>query len=331
MLSPETNVVEANASAVRRAARLLRDGKLVAFPTETVYGLGADATSDAALAAVYAAKGRSRENPLIVHVADRKAAQREASFDQRAERLAELFWPGPLTLVLRRRIDTRLSPLVSAGLATVAVRVPAHPVALALIAGTKRPVAAPSANPSGGLSPTTARHVGNGLGDRAALILDAGPCPVGVESTVVDVSVPGFARLLRPGGLPRAAIEAETGPLGDGDGGAPRSPGMMASHYAPRLALRLDAHAVRADEALLAFGPEVPEGAAATLNLSLVGDVDEAAANLFAMLHALDRPEFADIAVMPIPEGGRGAAINDRLRRAASPRSRMPGAGQRVA
>ncbi len=310
------NVVAADAAAVRRAARLLRAGSLVAFPTETVYGLGADATSAAAIAAVYAAKGRPRANPLIVHLDRADAAEREARFDSRALRLAERFWPGPLTLVLRRRAETRLSPSVSAGLDTVALRVPAHPVALALLGATRRPIAAPSANPSGRLSPTTAEHVAAALGGRVALILDAGRCRIGVESTVVDLSAPGVARLLRPGGVPRAAIEAEIGPLEGAEQGPPRSPGMMESHYAPRLPLRLDARAARPGEALLAFGPDVPSGAAATLNLSPAGDLDEAAANLFAMLHALDRPEFSAIAVAPIAGEGRGAAINDRLRRA---------------
>ena len=309
-------LVSADAAAVRRAARLVRAGALVAFPTETVYGLGADATNDEAIAAVYAAKDRPRVNPLIVHLDGAAAAEREASFDTRARRLAERFWPGALTLVVRRRSDSRLSPLVSAGLDTVGVRVPAHPVALALLAAARRPVAAPSANPSGRLSPTTAKHVAAALGGRVALILDAGPCRIGVESTVVDLSAPDVARLLRPGGVPRAAIEAEIGALAGAGEGPPRAPGMMASHYAPGRPLRLDARTVRSDEALLAFGPDVPEGAAATLNLSPAGDIDEAAANLFAMLHALDRPEFAAIAVAPIADDGRGAAINDRLRRA---------------
>ncbi len=313
-----TNIVTADDAAIERAARLLRDGRLISFPTETVYGLGADATDDSAIAAVYAAKGRPPENPLIVHVAAPDAAANEAVFDARARTLAERFWPGPLTLVLRRQAASRLTPRLSAGLDTVALRVPDHPVALALLAATGRPIAAPSANPSGRLSPTTARHVAEALGQRVVLILDGGSCEVGVESTVVDVSSPGAARLLRPGGVPRAAIEAEIGPLAAPCGGAPRAPGMMASHYAPRRPLRLDAEHARADEALLAVGADVPEGAAATMNLSPTGDLDEAAANLFAMLHALDRPAFAAIAVMAIPGEGRGAAINDRLRRAAA-------------
>ena len=321
MAPDRAEIVAAEAVAIARAAGLLRAGRLVAFPTETVYGLGADATSDAAVAAVYQAKGRAHENPLIVHVAAPADAAHEALLDGRAERLAARFWPGPLTLVLRRRDASRLSPLISAGLDTVAIRVPAHPTALALLARTDRPIAAPSANPSGALSPTTAAHVAAGLGDRVALILDDGPCPLGVESTVVDLSRPDAARLLRPGGVTHSEIEAEIGPLaGPGDGPA-RSPGMMASHYAPRLPLRLAAREVADDEALLGFGADAPMGAAETLNLSPSGNLDEAAANLFAMLHTLDRPEFAAIAVVPIPDGGLGAAINDRLARAAAPRA----------
>ena len=321
MAPDRAEIVAAKPAAIARAAGQLRAGRLVAFPTETVYGLGADATSDAAVAAVYQAKGRARENPLIVHVAAPADAAHEALLDGRAERLAARFWPGPLTLVLRRRADTRLSPLVSAGLDTVAIRVPAHPTALALLAGTGRPIAAPSANPSGALSPTTAAHVAAGLGDRVALILDDGPCPLGVESTVVDLSRPDAARLLRPGGVTHSEIEAEIGPLGGPGDGPARAPGMMASHYAPQLPLRLAARDVAAGEALLAFGVDAPVGAAETLNLSSSGKLDEAAANLFAMLHALDRPEFAAIAVVPIPDDGLGAAINDRLARAAAPRA----------
>ena len=317
----QAQTVAAEPAAIARAAGLLRAGRLVAFPTETVYGLGADATSDAAVAAVYQAKGRARENPLIVHVAAPADAAHEALLDGRAERLAARFWPGPLTLVLRRRDASRLSPLVSAGLDTVAIRVPAHPTALALLAETDRPIAAPSANPSGALSPTTAAHVAAGLGGRVALILDDGPCPLGVESTVVDLSRPDAARLLRPGGVTHSEIEAEIGPLGGADDGPARSPGMMASHYAPHLPLRLAAREVADDEALLGFGADAPMGAAETLNLSPSGNLDEAAANLFAMLHALDRPEFAAIAVVPIPDDGLGAAINDRLARAAAPRA----------
>ncbi|MFQ5959244.1 MAG: L-threonylcarbamoyladenylate synthase [Alphaproteobacteria bacterium] len=325
-MSPSpANVVAADAAAIGRGARLLREGRLVSFPTETVYGLGADATSEAAVAALFAAKKRPQTNPLIAHVASAEAAAREGAFDDRARRLAGRFWPGPLTLVLRRRGDCRITARACAGLDTVALRVPDHRIALALLAEAGRPVAAPSANPSGRLSPTTAEHVAEALGDAVALILDAGPCPVGVESTVLDLSQPGIVRLLRPGGVARAAIEAEIGALAAQDEGPARSPGMRESHYAPRLPLRLEAANAGADEALLAFGPDAPQGAAAALNLSPTGDLDEAAANLFAMLHVLDRPEFSAIAVMPIPDDGLGAAINDRLRRAASPRRRAAG------
>ena len=325
-MSPSTaNVVAADDAAIERAARLLRDGRLVSFPTETVYGLGADATSDAAVAALFAAKGRPSTNPLIAHVASAEAAAREAEFDDRARRLAARFWPGPLTLVLRRRADCRIVPRACAGLDSVALRVPDHPIALALLAQTSRPVAAPSANPSGRLSPTTAEHVAAALGDAVALVLDAGPCRVGIESTVLDLGRPGIARLLRPGGVARTAIEAEIGALGAPGEGPARSPGMRESHYAPRLPLRLEARSAAADEALLAFGDDAPQGAAATLNLSPRGDLDEAAANLFAMLHALDRREFTGIAVVPVPDDGLGAAINDRLRRAASARGRAAG------
>jgi L-threonylcarbamoyladenylate synthase len=301
---------------IGRAAALLRAGELVAFPTETVYGLGADATNETAVAAVFAAKGRPAINPLIVHLADADAARHEAHFDDRAERLAECFWPGPLTLVLRRRADSALAAAISAGLETVALRVPSHATALELLRAVGRPIAAPSANPSGRLSPTTADHVADGLGDAVAMILDDGPCPLGLESTVVDLHGPGDrARLLRPGGLPRDAIEDEIGALAEPSATqAPRAPGMMASHYAPHLPLRLDAEAPQPGEAFLGFGPACGD---ATLNLSPSGDLDEAAANLYAMLHSLDRPGFTAIAVTPIPHEGSGTAINDRLARGA--------------
>jgi L-threonylcarbamoyladenylate synthase len=306
--------------AIAEAAALIRRGELVAFPTETVYGLGADATSDTAVAAVFAAKGRPRFNPLIVHVSDLDAAEALASFDDRARFLAGKFWPGPLTLVLPRRAGSGLSLLVSAGLDTVAIRVPAHSLAQALLTAANRPIAAPSANPSGAVSPTTAAHVAETLGDRIATILDGGPCHVGVESTVVDLTGSSPV-LLRPGGLATESIERFLGPLAPAGGGAPRSPGMLSRHYAPRLPLRLCAYTARPGEALLAFGPSAGD---ADLNLSLDGDVQEAAANLFAMLRTLDRPEFSAIAVTPVPERGLGRAINDRLRRA-SARSEFDG------
>ncbi len=318
------------AADIERAAQALRAGRLVAFPTETVYGLGAIATDERAVAAIFAAKGRPRFNPLIVHVASRAAAAALADWNELAERLAARFWPGALTLILPRAQPCPLSPLVSAGGPTVGLRVPGHPVALALLEATGLPVAAPSANPAGAVSPTTADHVAEGLGDRVDLILDGGRCRVGVESTVLDLSE-GRPRLLRPGGVTRAALEAELGPLAaaaDDPGRAPRGPGQLASHYAPARPLRLDARAVAADEALLAFGPEpLPQplrGAAASLNLSRAGDLEEAAANLFSMLRRLDRPGYRAIAVMPIPGSGLGEAIRDRLARAAAPRPSRP-------
>jgi len=307
-------ICAATPEAIAEAAALIRNGAPVAFPTETVYGLGADATSDEAVAAVFEAKDRPRFNPLIVHCRDAATAARLAVFDKRARKLADAFWPGPLTLVLPRRAEPGLSLLVSAGLDTVAVRVPDHAVAQALLDAADRPLAAPSANASGAVSPTTAEHVAASLGDRVALVLDGGPCPVGVESTVIDLSGPDMV-LLRPGGIEREAIEASTGPVASSDDGPIRSPGMLERHYAPAIPLRMDADAARTGEALLGFGPEAPPGVP---NLSPRGEVREAAANLFALLRALDRPEHAGIAVMPMPESGLGAAINDRLRRAAA-------------
>lgn len=305
--------------AIAEAARLLRAGRLVVLPTETVYGLAGDATDDRAVATIFAAKGRPRFNPLIVHYADTTEARRDAGFSDTAEALARRFWPGPLTLVLPRAPNGRVSLLACAGLDTVAVRIPDHAVARAVIAAAGLPLAAPSANPSGAVSPTSATHVTESLGAHVSLILDGGPCRVGVESTVLDLSGPRPA-ILRPGGLAREEIEAAIGSVAEDTGvdGAPRSPGRTLRHYATRLPLRLGALDGRADEALLAFGPRVPPGARTTLNLSETGDVIEAAANLFAMLRALDRAgEYAGIAVMPVPEHGLGRAVNDRLRRAA--------------
>jgi len=307
------------------AAALLRAGALVAFPTETVYGLGGDATNDAAVAAIYAAKGRPTFNPLIVHVADLAAAEKLAIVHERARQLAAGFWPGPLTLVLPRRADSGLSLLLSAGLDTVAIRCPDHPVARKLLIAANRPIAAPSANRSTEISPTTAAHVADSFAaapNGPALILDAGACAVGLESTVLDLS-DGAPTLLRPGGVTAEQLSALIGPVrrahhGDlGDAARP-SPGMMARHYAPKRPLRLNAASVASDEALLAFGAPLP-GAAKTLNLSARGDLAEAAANLFAMLRSLDEPRFSAIAVMPVPQDGLGLAINDRLARAAAP------------
>ena len=311
------------AEAISQAARILRRGGLVAFPTETVYGLGADATDDRAVAKIFSAKARPRFNPLIVHVADQKAAAAIADWSDLAERLAARFWPGPLTLILRRTTDCRISRLVSAGGQTVALRAPAHPLAGSLLETTGLPIAAPSANPAGKISPTTADHVRVGLGDRVDMILDGGPCPVGVESTVLDITS-DHPTLLRPGGLARAEIEAVIGHKLSSDRSMVRddnpirSPGQLKSHYAPSRPLRLNARDVASDEALLAFGPAPLQGAKITANLSTSGDLMEAAANLFAMMHQLDRPHVSGIAVMPIPAVGLGEAICDRLNRASS-------------
>jgi L-threonylcarbamoyladenylate synthase len=305
--------------AIASASALLREGRLVAFPTETVYGLGADATNEHAIADLFAAKGRPRFNPLIVHVPGLAEAEMLAVFNLRARHAAARFWPGPLTLVLPRRDGSGLSLLASAGLDTVAIRAPAHRVAQELLRETGRPIAAPSANRSGRLSPTEAAHVAEELGDRVALILDDGPTPVGVESTVIDLSAEAPA-LLRPGAVTVEQLTELLGPIAAPASALPRSPGMIPSHYAPSLPVRPEAIDARPGEALLAFGPDAPPGFAEVLWLSRSGDLGEAAANLFAMLRRLDRPSFAGIAAMPIPEHGLGRAINDRLRRAAAPR-----------
>lgn len=314
-----STIRRADADAIKDAAAILRRGGLVAFPTETVYGLGADATNSDAVAAIFAAKRRPRINPLIVHVTDLEAAETHATFDVAARRLAEAFWPGPLTLVLPRRKGCALSLLVSAGLDTVALRVPAHRTAAALLAETRRPIAAPSANPSGRITATSAEHVAADLRHAADLILDDGAAPLGMESTVIGWR-DGHALMLRPGAIARDALEAVAGPLAASAEGHVSSPGQLASHYAPRALLRLNAEATHPGEALLAFGPQVPAGYGAMRNLSPRGDLREAAANLFAMLRALDGEGAKAIAVMPVPEEGLGEAINDRLRRAAAPR-----------
>jgi L-threonylcarbamoyladenylate synthase len=323
-----TRLLAANSDTAAEAARILAAGGLVAFPTETVYGLGADATNSIAIARLYAAKGRPRFNPLIAHVADAAAARALAAFDDAAERLAATFWPGPLTLVLRKRERCPVAELATAGLDSIAVRVPDHSVAHDVLRAFGKPIVAPSANRSGHVSPTTAAHVMADLRGRIDLILDGGPTPVGVESTIVACL--GRPTLLRPGGLPRAEIERVLGaPLADGmtgadDANAPLAPGMLASHYAPRARLRLDAGDVGPDETLLAFGAPLPAGAEralAVLNLSPSGDLVEAAANLFSHLRALDIAEASRIAVMPVPQDGLGEAINDRLARAAAPRA----------
>jgi L-threonylcarbamoyladenylate synthase len=313
-------MIAADAAGMEPAATALKAGELVAFPTETVYGLGADATNDKAVAAIYAAKDRPSFNPLIVHVTGRDAAARHAEFTPMADALAAKFWPGALSLVLPRRDDCGLSLLVSAGLDSVAIRVPAHPLAQDLLERAGCPVAAPSANRSGEVSPTTAEHVAHsfagGAGGHALTILDGGPCRIGLESTVVHVEGDS-ATLLRPGGIAAEDIEAITGPLAHAvdDDHAPKSPGMLSRHYAPATPLRLNAEAARPGEALLGFGTAPADAAR---NLSPSGDLEEAAANLVAMLRALDDESHVSIAVMPIPKTGLGLAINDRLRRAAT-------------
>lgn len=329
-VAAKTRTLPAQPSAIQAAADLLRGGGLVAFPTETVYGLGADAGNGEAVARLYAAKGRPSFNPLIAHVGDVAAARKLARFNAAAEKLAAAFWPGPLTLVLPKREDCPVSDLATAGLESIALRVPDHPVAHDLLAAFGGAIVAPSANRSGHVSPTTAAHVAADLEGRIDLIVDGGPTHVGVESTIVACL--GEPALLRPGGVPRADIEAVLGqPLtisgvsaqADDDDDVPLAPGMLASHYAPKAAIRLEATDVREGEALLAFGPDIPAGAAAArkiLNLSPRGDLIEAAAHLFSHLRALDSCGAHRIAVMPVPHEGLGEAINDRLARAAAPR-----------
>ena len=324
-LGPSTSLLPAGADAVAEAARCLLNGGLVGFPTETVYGLGADAANPAAIARLYQAKGRPAFNPLIAHVGDLKAAEAIARFDSQARALAQAFWPGPLTLVLPKAQNCPIADLATAGLDTVAVRVPAHNVARALLQAFGGAVVAPSANRSGHVSPTTAAHVLADLDGRIDLILDGGPVEVGVESTIIgcfDEPV-----LLRAGGLPREAIERLLGRAllapqePDADSPHPLAPGMLASHYAPRARVRLQATDVHPGEALLAFGPDALPGldkAVAVMNLSESGDLTEAATKLFGYLRALDTYGAAGIAVMPVPGHGLGEAINDRLRRAAA-------------
>jgi L-threonylcarbamoyladenylate synthase len=318
-----TPILPAGEAAVATAARCLAAGGLVAFPTETVYGLGADASNAAAIARLYQAKGRPAFNPLIAHVGDIEAARRIARFDAQATALAAAFWPGPLTLVLPKTRDCPVADLATAGLETIAIRIPAHPLAQNILRAFGRPVVAPSANLSGHVSPTTAAHVQSDLRGRIDLIVDGGPVEVGVESTIIGCFTAPV--LLRPGGLPRGEIERVLGralaqPPAGSDDGQPLAPGMLASHYAPRTRVRLDARRIEPGEALLAFGPDAVAGVDAStplMNLSVRGDLDEAAANLFGYLRALDAKGARAIAVMPVPHHGLGEAINDRLRRAA--------------
>jgi len=324
-LALKTPILPAGEAAVTAAARCLTDGGLVAFPTETVYGLGADATNADAIARLYQAKGRPSFNPLIAHVRDIEAAMRIARFDDIAIALAKAFWPGPLTLVLPKTKDCTVADLATAGLDTIAIRVPAHPLARDILRAFGGPVVAPSANLSGHVSPTIAAHVQSDLEGRIDLIVDGGAVPVGVESTIVGCFEEPM--LLRPGGVAREAIERVLGRAlvqppndADRDTSQPLAPGMLASHYAPRTKVRLNATHVEAGEALLAFGPQRVHGmdeASAVMNLSSRGDLNEAAANLFGYLRALDAKAARTIAVMPIPHHELGEAINDRLRRAA--------------
>jgi L-threonylcarbamoyladenylate synthase len=314
-----TRILPANERNMAEAARRLLKGEVIIFPTETVYGLGANALDDRAVARIFAIKQRPHFNPLIVHARNWADAAALVDFNPPAEALAQHFWPGGLTLVLPRRSNSGISLLASAGLDSIAVRVPAHPVARALLRTAGVPIAAPSANRAGRVSPTNAQACAQELNSRISLILDAGNCPVGIESTII-----GFAQeqpvLLRPGAIERAQIEKIVGPLGSFAPETIVAPGMMRSHYAPQASLRLNALDVRSGEALLAFGRDVPAGAEHICNLSSRGDIQEAAANLFAMLRKLDSTGAKAIAVMPIPETGLGEAINDRLSRAAAPR-----------
>lgn len=312
-----TQTLSPDEGGIAQAVAILRQEALVAFPTETVYGLGGDARSDRAVAGIYAAKGRPSFNPLIVHLPDLSAVERIADLGPNARKLAEAFWPGPLTLVLPLRKDAGLSALVTAGLQTVAVRVPAHPLAQQLLRAFGGPVAAPSANPSGRVSPTTAAHVLDGLSGRIAAVLDGGACQVGLESSIVLADPDPY--LLRPGGIPAETIESLLGrPVGTLQAeGKPTAPGQLASHYAPVAALRLNATDAREGEVLVGFGPVQGD-----LSLSPSGDLVEAAARLFGLLREADRlaGPGGRIAFAPVPDAGLGRAINDRLRRAAAPR-----------
>ena len=315
MTAAPLSILSPDPAGLAKASQLLQAGRLVAFPTETVYGLGADARNDTAVAGIYAAKGRPSFNPLIVHLADQTAAEQLCMFNGDAQRLAAAFWPGALTLVLPLKPDAGVSKLVTAGLDTLAIRVPNHPTASMLLQTFDGPIAAPSANPSGRISPTTAAHVRAGLADKIDGLVDGGMCGVGLESTIVSCT--GTPSILRAGGVPIETLEACLGrPLEVGKGPAtPTAPGQLVSHYAPTGTVRLNAHAINEGEVLLGFGP-----VNAALNLSPTGDLTEAAANLFNCLHQLDIMGVARIAVSPIPAHGLGAAINDRLRRAAAPR-----------
>jgi L-threonylcarbamoyladenylate synthase len=318
-MTAHPNVKRPSKEAIQDAADSLKKGELVSFPTETVYGLGADATNDAAVARIFEAKGRPSFNPLIVHVPNIQTAKELVHFGPMAEILAAAFWPGPLTLVLPRRENCTISKLASAGLQTLAVRVPKNDLARDLLEACGCPVAAPSANPSGKISPSEAHHVADGLGDKVSIILDGGPCRVGVESTVVSVN-DNKVTLLRPGGLSQEDLEIVAGKviLAAPDS-VISSPGMLLSHYAPGCPLRMNADNCRNGEAFIGFGPGYEN--IETTNLSPSGNLVEATANLFSVLHMLDTAEYTSIAVASIPNTDLGVAINDRLKRAAAPRT----------
>jgi L-threonylcarbamoyladenylate synthase len=311
MTTPNPRILPYGEAAIADAAAIIAAGGCVATPTETVYGLAADATNADAVAGVYAAKGRPSFNPLIVHVADRRAAETIAMFDRDARALADAFWPGPLTLVLPLRPDAAIAGLVTAGLSTVAIRVPQHRAMQALLAATGKPLAAPSANASGSISPTRAAHVAASLGDRVPLIIDDGATSGGIESTIVALGPQ--PRLLRPGPVSAAEIEREIGRWLAGAGDAIEAPGQLASHYAPRKSLRLNATEAREGEWLIGFGAVAGDD-----TLSATGDLTEAAARLFDALHRADASDRTAIAVAPVPEDDIGLAINDRLKRAAT-------------
>ncbi|TAH36506.1 MAG: threonylcarbamoyl-AMP synthase [Alphaproteobacteria bacterium] len=299
-------------------AETLRQGDLVGIPTETVYGLAGNALDERAVARIFAAKTRPSFNPLIVHVVNLAAAKRYAEFGPEAEKIASIFWPGPLTLVLPAKKNSGIARLATANLPTIAIRVPAHPIAQQLLQYSGLPLAAPSANQSGHISPTKAQHVIESLDGKLPYVLNGGDCRVGLESTIVDLSE-SKPTILRLGGLDIEPIEAILGKVTvhqKTDGGAVKAPGMLLRHYAPKIPLRLGCDNPRPNEALLAFGMDIPNGFAKVLNLSAIGDPIEAAANLYSHLHDLDLGGFSSIAVMPIPETGLGLAINDRLRRA---------------
>jgi len=307
------HVLGANAGSIAQAAERLARGELVALPTETVYGLAARADRPEAVAAIYRAKGRPDFNPLIVHVPGLEAAERLAHFDHRARRLAEAFWPGPLTMVLPLRVEAEIAPAVTAGLPTIALRCPAHPVMRAVLEACRLPLAAPSANRSGAVSPTRAEHVVESLGRRVGLVIDGGPTQAGIESTIVALRADGW-QILRPGPIAGEDIAALIGPpLGERTPSGIEAPGQLASHYAPGKPVRLDATRAEADEFLIGFGPVAGE-----VSLSPSGDLAEAAAQLYARLHTAAASPKRRIAVAPVPTDGIGNAINDRLRRAAA-------------